>query len=198
MQYSVFDKNLHPCLVCGLIIQMRPDEYCTNHGWWKWHCLLVTTYIPIPYFYTPFTYFISPSTTPVHLFTCSPVASMTSHPTLILTQSIPWQVFEAVTGRGQANVTSESPNFTLEGLTPGLDYIIQVTARNKLGSSDPVRLEALTYKMAENRMSEYWVSECVSVCEWVIKWAWVCLYVSEWVRERGREEKEKWGFRKLH
>ena len=51
-------------------------------------------------------------------------------------------------------MTSESPNFTLEGLTPGLDYIIQVMARNKLGSSDPVRLEALTYKMAENRMRE--------------------------------------------
>ncbi|KAK8382161.1 hypothetical protein O3P69_015253 [Scylla paramamosain] len=64
------------------------------------------------------------------------------------------KVFEAVTGRGQANVTAESPNFTLEGLTPGLDYIIQVTARNKLGSSDPVRLEALTYKMAENRMRD--------------------------------------------
>ncbi|XP_050707227.1 nephrin-like [Eriocheir sinensis] len=62
------------------------------------------------------------------------------------------KVFEAVTGRGQVNVTSESPTFTLVGLTPGLDYIIQVTARNKLGSSDPVKLEALTYKMAENRM----------------------------------------------
>ncbi|XP_050703966.1 nephrin-like, partial [Eriocheir sinensis] len=64
------------------------------------------------------------------------------------------KVFEAVTGRGQGNVTSESPTFTLEGLTPGLDYIIQVTARNNLGSSDPVKLEALTYKMAENRMRD--------------------------------------------
>lgn len=59
-----------------------------------------------------------------------------------------------MTGWGQVNVTSESPIFTLEGLTPGLDYIVQVTARNKLGSSDPVKLEALTYKMAENRMSK--------------------------------------------
>lgn len=52
------------------------------------------------------------------------------------------------------NVSSRWPNFTLEGLTPGLDYIIQVMARNSLGNSDPVRLEAFTYKMAENRMSK--------------------------------------------
>ncbi|ROT68269.1 putative sidestep protein, partial [Penaeus vannamei] len=71
-----------------------------------------------------------------------------------LEQTFLAKVFEAVTGRSQVNVSSRWPNFTLEGLTPGLDYIIQVMARNSLGNSDPVRLEAFTYKMAENRMRD--------------------------------------------
>ncbi|KAK8750692.1 hypothetical protein OTU49_014951, partial [Cherax quadricarinatus] len=69
------------------------------------------------------------------------------------------QVFEAVTGLGQVKVTSKSANFTLEGLTPGLDYVIHVVATNVLGSSDPVTLEAFTYKMAENRMRDEKVEE---------------------------------------
>ncbi|KAK7012937.1 hypothetical protein SK128_008518 [Halocaridina rubra] len=64
------------------------------------------------------------------------------------------RVFEAVTGRSQLNVTSEKPRFFLEGLIPGLDYTIQVRAKNIIGESPPVRLEAFTYKMAENRMRD--------------------------------------------
>ncbi|CAL4065335.1 unnamed protein product [Meganyctiphanes norvegica] len=71
-----------------------------------------------------------------------------------LNQTFFAQVFEAVTGRSQLNMSSRWANFTLSGLTPGLDYIIQVTAKNSLGYSEPVRLEAITYKMAENRMRE--------------------------------------------
>lgn len=52
------------------------------------------------------------------------------------------------------NVSSPEPKFTLEGLTPGLDYVIMVASINQLGESDPVKLEAVTYKMAENRMRE--------------------------------------------
>ncbi|XP_068209554.1 nephrin-like [Palaemon carinicauda] len=69
------------------------------------------------------------------------------------------KVFEAVTGRSQVNVSARWPNFTLEGLTPGLDYVIQVMARNSLGESPPVKLEAFTYKMAENRMRDEQVEE---------------------------------------
>ncbi|KAG7162877.1 Nephrin-like 21 [Homarus americanus] len=78
-----------------------------------------------------------------------------------LPQTFAAKVFEAVTGRGQANVTSNWANFTLEGLTPGLDYVINVVALNSLGSSDPVTLEAFTYKMAENRMRDEKVEEDV-------------------------------------
>ncbi|XP_071547071.1 nephrin-like [Panulirus ornatus] len=79
-----------------------------------------------------------------------------------LHQTFVAKVFEAVTGRGQVNVTSKWPNFTLEGLTPGLDYVIQVVASNTLGTSDPVKLEAFTYKMAENRMRDEQVEDGVN------------------------------------
>uniref|UniRef100_A0A6A7G5C3 Hemicentin-2-like n=3 Tax=Hirondellea gigas TaxID=1518452 RepID=A0A6A7G5C3_9CRUS len=79
-----------------------------------------------------------------------------------LRQSFVSRVYEAVTGRGQVNVSSPEPKFTLEGLTPGLDYIIKVSSINQLGESDPVKLEAVTYKMAENRMRDETVSSSVS------------------------------------
>nr|XP_053630947.1 nephrin-like [Cherax quadricarinatus] len=60
-----------------------------------------------------------------------------------LQQSFVAKVFEEVTGRSQVNVSSKWPTFILEGLTPGLDYIIQVVARNVLGSSDPVNWKLL-------------------------------------------------------
>ena len=47
------------------------------------------------------------------------------------------------------------PIFTVEGLAPGGDYVVRVTALNRKGSSIPVSLEAYTLKVAENRMSEY-------------------------------------------
>lgn len=48
-----------------------------------------------------------------------------------------------------------SPVFTLEGLAPGGDYVVTVTAINRKGTSPTVSLEAFTLKVAENRMSEY-------------------------------------------
>ncbi|XP_042206012.1 nephrin-like [Homarus americanus] len=71
-----------------------------------------------------------------------------------LSQLFVAKVFEAVSGKGEVSVTSQHPRFTLEGLTPGLDYVIKVMATNALGTSDPVKLDAFTYKMAENRMHD--------------------------------------------
>ncbi|KAF2367275.1 CD80-like immunoglobulin C2-set [Trinorchestia longiramus] len=78
-----------------------------------------------------------------------------------LKQSFVARVYEAVGGRSQVNVSAPEPSFLLEGLTPGLDYIIKVSAINQLGESDPVKLEAVTYKMAENRMRDEQVSSSV-------------------------------------
>lgn len=57
-----------------------------------------------------------------------------------------------------------SPVFTLEGLAPGGDYVVTLTAINRKGASPPVSLEAFTLKVAENRMSEY-LGGCVQVTE---------------------------------
>ncbi|XP_018020507.1 hemicentin-2 [Hyalella azteca] len=75
-----------------------------------------------------------------------------------LKQSFVARVYEAVGGRSQVNVSAPEANFLLEGLTPGLDYIIKVSAINQLGESDPIKLDAVTYKMAENRMRDEQVS----------------------------------------
>ncbi|KAG0724917.1 Nephrin [Chionoecetes opilio] len=54
-----------------------------------------------------------------------------------LRQNFSARVFESVTGMGQVNVTSHLPHFTFDGLTPGLDYLIEVMAHNELGASKP-------------------------------------------------------------
>ncbi|XP_050710716.1 neural cell adhesion molecule 1-B-like [Eriocheir sinensis] len=79
-----------------------------------------------------------------------------------LRQSFSARVFNSVTGIEQVNVTSHQSTFTLEGLTPGLDYVIQVSAHNDLGASPAVTLEAFTYKTAENRMRNEKVEEVTS------------------------------------
>lgn len=84
----------------------------------------------------------------VYVFFCVSICNILFHSQL--------QVYEAVTGRSQVNMSSPWPRFTLEGLTPGLDYVIRVSARNSLGHSPPVRLEAFTYKLAANTMSTCW------------------------------------------
>ncbi|KAK8389928.1 hypothetical protein O3P69_012853 [Scylla paramamosain] len=71
-----------------------------------------------------------------------------------LPQTFSARVYEAMTGRGQVNMSGPHPRFTLEGLTPGLDYLIRVSALNSLGHSPEVRLEAFTYKLAANTMKE--------------------------------------------
>ena len=53
---------------------------------------------------------------------------------------------------------SLTPVFTIEGLAPGVDYTVTVTAVNRKGSSPPVSLHAYTLKVAENRMSKSKIS----------------------------------------
>ena len=63
-------------------------------------------------------------------------------------------MYTAISRHSQVNITSRDPAFSLVGLTPGHDYSIMVVAMNHLGESSPVKLDAFTYKMAENRMSK--------------------------------------------
>ena len=45
--------------------------------------------------------------------------------------------------------------FSVSGLAPGHDYVITIVRVSNRGKSSPVTLEALTLRMAENRMSKY-------------------------------------------
>lgn len=65
------------------------------------------------------------------------------------------QVEDAATRRVVANVTSTSPDLTVEGLAPGRDYLVKVTAVNQKGRSSPFTLEGFALKVAENKISEY-------------------------------------------
>ena len=64
------------------------------------------------------------------------------------------EVFLVGTGSPVHQRESLTPTFTIEGLAPGVDYTVTVTAVNRKGSSPPVSLQAYTLKVAENRMSE--------------------------------------------
>ncbi|XP_063604272.1 uncharacterized protein LOC134779872 [Penaeus indicus] len=63
-------------------------------------------------------------------------------------------VEDAATRRVVANVTSTSPDLTVEGLAPGRDYLVKVTAVNQKGRSSPFTLEGFALKVAENKISE--------------------------------------------
>lgn len=52
-------------------------------------------------------------------------------------------------------MTSTSPDLTVEGLAPGRDYLVKVTAVNQKGRSSPFTLEGFALKVAENKISEY-------------------------------------------
>ncbi|KAG0727636.1 hypothetical protein GWK47_034237 [Chionoecetes opilio] len=54
-----------------------------------------------------------------------------------LQQSFSARVFESVTGMGQVNVTSHLPHFTFDGLTPGLDYLIEGWRTTSSGPRTP-------------------------------------------------------------
>ncbi|XP_066948944.1 kin of IRRE-like protein 2 isoform X2 [Macrobrachium rosenbergii] len=47
-----------------------------------------------------------------------------------------------------------TPRFHVGGLTPGSDYIITITSRNRKGTSHPVEIDAVKLKVAEKRMSD--------------------------------------------
>ena len=53
-----------------------------------------------------------------------------------------------------ANVTSSEPDFKIQGLVPGKDYLVVVTAFNSKGTSQPYVLEGFALRVAENKISK--------------------------------------------
>ncbi|XP_068230534.1 nephrin-like [Palaemon carinicauda] len=80
------------------------------------------------------------------LITCKPGADGG------LTQTFRAAVYSTGVSQPVRVLEGMSPVFTVEGLAPGKDYIVTLTAINRRGSSPPVSLEAFTLKVAENRM----------------------------------------------
>lgn len=66
----------------------------------------------------------------------------------------PLQVRDAATQEVVANITSSTPSFCVEGLAPGRDYLLLVTAANKKGRSAPYTLQGFAVKVAENKISK--------------------------------------------
>ncbi|XP_045118106.1 Down syndrome cell adhesion molecule-like protein Dscam2 isoform X2 [Portunus trituberculatus] len=64
------------------------------------------------------------------------------------------QVYAATTHRLLATLEEATPRFRVDGLTPGQDYLITVTAMNDKGASRPVEISAVRLKVAEKRMVE--------------------------------------------
>nr|XP_053647238.1 uncharacterized protein LOC128698835 [Cherax quadricarinatus] len=69
-----------------------------------------------------------------------------------LTQNFRAEVYTGGSTKPLRVLEGMSPVFTLEGLAPGGDYMVTLTAINRKGISPPVSLEAFTLKVAENRM----------------------------------------------
>ncbi|XP_042234717.1 uncharacterized protein LOC121874581 [Homarus americanus] len=61
-------------------------------------------------------------------------------------------VVEPQTARVVANVTAVTPEFSIGGLAPGLDYAVKVFSYNSRGWSPPYLLQGFSLKVAENRM----------------------------------------------
>ncbi|XP_042881699.1 uncharacterized protein LOC122259178 isoform X2 [Penaeus japonicus] len=72
-------------------------------------------------------------------------------------------VEDAATRRVVANVTSASPDLTVEGLAPGRDYLVKVTAVNQKGRSSPFTLEGFALKVAENKINNSGAGESSSL-----------------------------------
>ncbi|XP_050687066.1 nephrin-like [Eriocheir sinensis] len=53
-----------------------------------------------------------------------------------------------------ATLREREPRFHVEGLTPGQDYLITITAVNDKGSSEPEEIDAIRLKVAEKRMGD--------------------------------------------
>ncbi|XP_053649826.2 nephrin-like [Cherax quadricarinatus] len=69
-----------------------------------------------------------------------------------LTQTFRAEVYTGGSAKPVRVLEGMSPVFSLEGLAPGGDYVVTLTAINRKGASPPVSLEAFTLKVAENRM----------------------------------------------
>ncbi|XP_069957875.1 protein turtle homolog B-like isoform X2 [Cherax quadricarinatus] len=53
-----------------------------------------------------------------------------------------------------ATIEEQEPRFHVEGLTPGQDYLITITAVNAKGASEPEEIDAIRLKVAEKRMGD--------------------------------------------
>lgn len=53
-----------------------------------------------------------------------------------------------------ATLQEQEPRFHVEGLTPGQDYLITITAVNAKGASEPEEIDAIRLKVAEKRMGD--------------------------------------------
>lgn len=64
------------------------------------------------------------------------------------------EIFDQLTGMLQANVSSTSPLFDVNGLYPGRLLTIRIFSANIRGRSEPVVLDAITLKAAEKQTGE--------------------------------------------
>ncbi|XP_068232216.1 LOW QUALITY PROTEIN: protein turtle-like [Palaemon carinicauda] len=63
-------------------------------------------------------------------------------------------ILNAETRKVVTKVTSNTPHFSVQGLAPGGDYLVKVTAVNEKGSSKPYVLEGFELKVAENKIND--------------------------------------------
>ena len=64
------------------------------------------------------------------------------------------EAFDLQTGQLRANMSSKFPNFSLNGLGPGMILKMLVYAANSKGKSDPIVIEGFTLKVAEKQTGE--------------------------------------------
>ncbi|XP_069170194.1 protein turtle homolog B [Procambarus clarkii] len=64
------------------------------------------------------------------------------------------RVYTSPTHTLLATMEEDDPRFHVEGLTPGQDYLITITAVNAKGASEPEEIDAIRLKVAEKRMGE--------------------------------------------
>ena len=63
---------------------------------------------------------------------------------------------DAATQEVVANISSPTPSFSVEGLAPGRDYLLLVTAANEKGRSSPHTIQGFPLKVAQNKISKSW------------------------------------------
>ncbi|XP_063889697.1 uncharacterized protein LOC135116262 [Scylla paramamosain] len=63
-------------------------------------------------------------------------------------------VRDAATQEVVANISSPTPSFSVEGLAPGRDYLLLVTAANEKGRSSPYIIQGFALKVAENKIND--------------------------------------------